>query len=479
MVDSSHVSSAPAPDASAGPRWWSASRLFTEPRPPGLGRLVALGACVNAVAIATGLMNVHFGWNGIHVPFGPVAVDLTIYPPLLVSVLSVVWVGPTWGLLPAYLANLASAIYEGMPLGTAALFACAGALETAILWGSMVVLGISPDLRRLRDLAAFVGVGFIAATISSLAVLIWNTSLGLDFIEGQRVWRGWVVGDFLLLTFVVAPILRLVGPAARTWVDRQFAEPPRQEASFSHAAIFAWSVLAVMSGLVLRGTQMVRRSLDIPPDARTATGELLEPRLLEIELFFALLVVGLVVTTGAFSTALARLSERERSDARHDSLTGCFNRRAYYELFRREADRCRRLAQPLSVLFVDVDHFKPINDRHGHDAGDAVLRHLARRLRAVTRETDLVFRWGGEEFLVLLPHTPAGEARTLAERIQTAIASEPFVGRSSDPPLSVTVSVGIADAAGPGDDPDGPVARADAACYRAKTLGRNRIEADR
>jgi diguanylate cyclase len=478
MVDSSLLPSSPAPDASTGPRWWSATRLFTKPRPPGLGRLIALGVSVNVVAVVTGLMNVHFGWNGIHVPLGPVALDLTVYPPLLISVLAVVWVGPTWGLLPAYLANFASATYEGMPPGTAALFACAGALETAILWGSMVVLGVSPDLRRGRDLAAFVTVGFIAATISSLAVLIWNTSLGLDFIAGQRVWRGWVVGDFLLLTFVVAPILRWAGPAARTWVDRQFAEPPRQEASFSHAAAFAWSVLVVMGGLVLVGTQMLRRSLDIPPDARTASGELLGPRLAEIELFFALLVFGLLVTTGAFSTALARLSERERSDARRDSLTGCFNRRAYYELFKREADRCRRLGQPLSLVFLDVDHFKVINDRYGHDAGDVVLLQLAGRLQAVTRETDLVFRWGGEEFVVLLSHTPAAEARTLAERIQAAVGGEPFTGRSSDPPLALTVSVGVAGAAGHDDDPGGLVARADAACYRAKGLGRNRIEAD-
>jgi diguanylate cyclase len=476
MVDLSLLPLAAASDGAGGPRWWSVTRLFTRPRPPGLWRLVLVGLGVNLAAIVTGLLNVHFDWNGIAVPVGPFIVDLTIYPPLVFSVLAVVWVGPTWGLVPAYLANLASATYGGVPLTTGALFAGAGVLETAILWGSMVVLGISPDLRRARDLVAFVAVGFIAATMSSLAVLIWNTSLGLDFLEGQRVWRGWVVGDVLLVTLVVAPLLRWAGPWARGWVDRQFAEPPRHEASFTHAAIFAWSVFVLMGVLVLVGTQMLHRSLDIPEAARTASGELLVPRLLEIEQFFALLVVGLIVTTGAFSTALARLSERERRDARHDSLTGCYNRRAYYELFRREADRCRRLGQPLSLIFLDLDHFKAVNDRFGHDAGDAVLRALAGRVQAVTRETDLFFRWGGEEFLVLLSHTPSVEARTLAERIQAAVGTTPFMARPSGPPLEITVSLGIAGAREAAEDADALVARADAACYRAKSLGRNRIE---
>ncbi len=476
MVDLPLLPFAAAPDGPGGPRWWSASRLVTRPRPPGLWRLVLVGLGVNLAAIVTGLLNVHFDWNGIAVPVGQLVIDLTVYPPIVISVLSVVWVGPTWGLVPAYLANLASAIYGGVPLGMSVLFAGAGALETAILWGSMVVLGISPDLRRSRDVVAFVAVGFIAATLSSLAVLIWNTSLGLDFLEGQRVWRGWVVGDVLLLVVVVAPLLRWAGPAVRAWVDRQFAEPPRHEASFTHAAIFAWSVFVLMGVLVLVGTQMLQRSLDIPHEARTTSGELLLPRLHEIEQFFALLVVGLIVTTGAFSTALARLSERERRDARHDSLTGCYNRRAYYELFRREADRCRRLGQPLSLIFLDLDHFKTVNDRFGHDVGDAVLRGVAGRVQAVMRETDLFFRWGGEEFLVLLSHTPPVEARALAERIQAAVGGTPFTTRPSGPPLDITVSLGIAGARDTDEDADALVARADAACYRAKNLGRNRIE---
>ena len=461
-----------------GPRWWEASRLFVPPRPPGVRRLALIALAVNVGAVVTGVMNVYFGWNGIRVPLGPVSFDLTIYPPLLLSVLSVLWIGPTWGLVPAYLGNLASALYGGVPPGPSVLFALAGALETAILWGAMVVLGVSPDLRRWRDLARFLALAFIAATISSLAVLIWNTSLGLDFVEGQHVWRGWVIGDFLLLALVGAPILRWSGPAARSWIDRQFAEPPRQEASFTHSAIFAWSLFVLMAVLGLVGTQMLQASLDIPPSARTASGELLEPRLGEIKLFLALLVASLVLTTGAFSTALAQLSERERSDARRESLTGCYNRRAYYELFRRESDRCRRLEQPLSVVLLDVDHFKAINDRYGHEAGDEVLQQLAARCREVIRETDLLFRWGGEEFVILLSHTGVAEARTMAERIRATVGQRPFRVRGASVPLAVTVSLGIAGSTDHREGADEMIARADAACYRAKSGGRDRIEHD-
>ena len=460
----------------SGPRWWAASRLFQRPRTVGIKRVGLVALTVSVAAVATGLMNVLLGWNGIRVPAGPLVIDLTIYPPLLLSVLAALWIGPTWGFVPAYLANLTSAIAGGVPLGSGLIFAFAGVLETAILWGAMVVLNISPDLRRWRDLGRFLALGFIAATISSLGVLIWNTSLGLDFVSGQRMWRGWVVGDFLLLALVAAPLLHWAGPAARSWIDRQFAEPPRQEATFMHSVIFAWLLFAVLGVLVIVGTQMLQGSLDIAPDARTRSGELLLPRLREIEMFLGLLVASLILTTGAFSTALAQIGERERADARRESLTGCYNRRAYYELFRRELDRCRRLGQPLSLAFVDVDHFKTINDRYGHEAGDELLRQLAARFREAIRETDLLFRWGGEEFVILLSHTGPTEARTMAERIRSAVGRTPFRIRGAAPATRATVSIGIAGSLDHVDSADELVARADAACYRAKSQGRDRVE---
>jgi diguanylate cyclase (GGDEF)-like protein len=467
----------PEQETYVGPRWWSITVLREAHRRPGLRRLLLLGLATNAVAVLTGVMNVHFDWNGVPVSVGPLRFELTIYPPLLISVLAAVWIGPMWGIVPAYLANLASAVWSGIPLPTAGLFALAGAIETVILWGSMVTLNVSPDLPRWRDLRRFAEASLIAPATSSLAVLIWNTSLGHDFAEGQRIWRGWVVGDFLQLVLVAAPLLRWLGVPARAWVDRQFGVPPRLELTYTRAAAFAVAVFALMGGLVFLGIGMLQASLELPPGTRTLRGELLEPRLLEVQLFLGLLAIALIVTTGVFSRALARIGERQRALARRDSLTGCFNRRAFDEFFRREADRSRRLGQGLALVFVDVDHFKDANDHFGHEAGDRILQQLAARLQGVVRDTDLIFRWGGEEFVLLLAHTSADEAPALAERVRAAVAERPFAGTGTHPPVALTVSLGTV---GSRDvfDADLLLARADEACYRAKTKGRNRVEHD-
>jgi diguanylate cyclase (GGDEF)-like protein len=197
-----------------------------------------------------------------------------------------------------------------------------------------------------------------------------------------------------------------------------------------------------------------------------------------MQFFVVLLVVVLTLTTGIFSTVLGRMGERQRSLSRRESLTGCFNRRAFYELFPREAERARRLGQGLSLVFLDIDHFKRINDRFGHEFGDRVLQQLAHRLQGAVRETDLLFRWGGEEFVILLGHTAAGDAPALAERVRAAVESRSFVEDELPGPVPVTVSVGTAGTASYPVNPDALLARADAACYRAKEGGRNRVEAD-
>ncbi|HSD29089.1 MAG TPA: GGDEF domain-containing protein, partial [Vicinamibacteria bacterium] len=181
------------------------------------------------------------------------------------------------------------------------------------------------------------------------------------------------------------------------------------------------------------------------------------------------------VAASVFSNVLARMGERQRGLSRRESLTGCFNRRAFYELFPREVERARRLGQGVALVFLDLDHFKRVNDRHGHETGDRVLQQLAARLLGIIRETDLLFRWGGEEFVILLPHTVTAEAPVLAERIRAAVAERPFVTHDSHPGVSMTVSVGVAGEMGGPVDADALLARADAACYRAKEAGRNRV----
>ncbi len=458
-----------------GPTWWPLTRLREFGANPGMRRIAFLWLVVNMAAILTGVLNAALGWNGIETRLGPFRFDLTIFPPLVLSLLCAIWLGPTWGMVPAYLANLASALWSGIAWPTSLLFALAGAIETVIFWGSMVTLNIAPDLRRGRDLRRLLAVALIAPITSSLAVVIWNTALGLDFLTGQRIWRGWVIGDFLQTLLVVAPILHFLSGPVRAWTFRQFASSPRNEVTYTRTALLAFLVFALMSVLVFVGIGMLQSSLEIDPGTRTLSGELLRPRLFEIQFFHGLLLAALVLATGVFSTALARMSERQRGLARRESLTGCFNRRAFYELFPRESDRSRRLGQGIALVFLDIDRFKEINDRLGHEMGDRVLQQLALRMQSVIRETDLLFRWGGEEFVILLSHTAPDDAFSLAERVRAAVADRPFLASEVSPPVTVTASLGTSGTSAYPVAPDDLLTRADAACYRAKERGRNRV----
>ena len=157
-----------------------------------------------------------------------------------------------------------------------------------------------------------------------------------------------------------------------------------------------------------------------------------------------------------------------------DSLTSLRNRRAFDERLEDAFEQARRYERPLSLILIDVDHFKPINDAFGHDTGDAVLRGVAELIADSTRQADFVARIGGEEFGVLLPETPLFEAMQVAEKIRARIAATPVAT------LDVTVSLGVANAlhSSVRNTPELYHA-ADQALYRAKANGRNRTEMER
>lgn len=134
--------------------------------------------------------------------------------------------------------------------------------------------------------------------------------------------------------------------------------------------------------------------------------------------------------------------ERLRVQAHHDALTNLYNRRALEEGLKRELGRVRRYAGLLSLVFLDLDDFKGVNDRFGHDAGDRVLVHLARVLQAMTREADLVARLAGDEFVLVLPETPPENARRLLQRIQQRLCAEPCI--EGEKPIVIGLSYGIA-----------------------------------
>ena len=179
----------------------------------------------------------------------------------------------------------------------------------------------------------------------------------------------------------------------------------------------------------------------------------------------------LQVTADLIGAALARkrLAGELEHQASHDVLTGLNNRRRFEELLRREIERTSRYQRPFAVIMFDIDHFKPINDRHGHDIGDAVLSELAGITAEQVRDSDIPARWGGEEFIVLLPETDAEGARQAAEGLRRRIAETLFTGAGR-----ITISLGLTQYRS-GDSLDSLLKRTDEAMYRAKEEGRNRV----
>ncbi len=182
---------------------------------------------------------------------------------------------------------------------------------------------------------------------------------------------------------------------------------------------------------------------------------------------FALIVAIVVAWNLRINKLYAELEHRSRTDP----LTGLANRTHLDAVLRQEADRAERYDRPFAVILFDVDHFKAVNDAHGHLAGDKVLKAMADAAKATVRTSDMVGRWGGEEFLVLCPETDAASALILAERLRLAVRGESFVTGTVQ-----TVSLGVA-AFAPGDSVDSLLIRADNALYRAKNAGRDRAMA--
>lgn len=158
-----------------------------------------------------------------------------------------------------------------------------------------------------------------------------------------------------------------------------------------------------------------------------------------------------------------------------DSLTGVYNNRYFYERLEEEISLARRTDGHLALIMLDIDHFKRYNDTYGHRQGDRLLREVARIMSEKCRETDIVCRYGGEEFGIILPHASRTEALGVAERIREAIASHPFEGRESQPNGVLTISAGVAVFPDDAQTVGELVERADIALYRAKSSGRNAV----
>jgi diguanylate cyclase (GGDEF)-like protein len=183
-----------------------------------------------------------------------------------------------------------------------------------------------------------------------------------------------------------------------------------------------------------------------------------------------------IADNAALAIRNAQLFERMRLLSTQDELTGLANRRLLRTYLDREVDHARRFHKSFSLLVIDIDHFKYLNDRHGHPVGDAALRETAKLLTGHVRKVDLVARVGGEEFMVLLPRTDTQAAALVAEKLRNAFSQHAFAGGADQPSGALTVSIGVSELYTADDEHgDSLVARADLALYAAKRAGRNRV----
>ena len=316
-----------------------------------------------------------------------------------------------------------------------------------------------------------VAAAFLALSMGTTGFFMLSVRMGwnLRFKHRWLMWAQLMSNYVIQLIFIVAATKLWIIFLASSLISFNYAMLGFTPQQFR----WTWWGYGATTGLAL---WIGRSRFDYP--------ELSSVNLVLLWLFFFLAVRRLSLIGMQFSTLRAELSQRnkqlERSIARiqelasHDDLTGAFNRRHFMELLHDERERSHRTQQVYSVALFDLDHFKSINDRFGHAAGDAVLRDFCTLVQAHMRVTDRFARWGGEEFVLLMPVTTPVESASLAvERIRAAVAGHAWNGNPVLPAdFRATVSAGVATCQ-PRESVEALIARADAALYKAKEAGRN------
>jgi len=290
---------------------------------------------------------------------------------------------------------------------------------------------------------------------SNLAMRVWERLLAYSFILAGLCWG---VGGWLLLpeefAYRAMIFFFLIGMAS---------------AAVAVYSIHVWAVMLTILALVLPATLDFALQDSLPERLMAIAATLFM-----IVAYRALRITNhFVLRSHLLSYELQKAKEHAETLARTDFLTGMHNRRSFYDLCETPFRVARRHGQDLAVILFDIDRFKGINDAHGHAVGDEVIRSLARIVASTGRESDVAGRVGGEEFAILLPHTDAGNAKELAERLREQM--EQSVVHLDRGEVKFTVSFGVAQMGVGCESLEALVAAADGALYEAKERGRNRV----
>jgi diguanylate cyclase len=307
-------------------RWWQPQDLLRSATPRASLPILAAWAVACGVSIAAAQLTI--GWAAIPVRVGPLVADVSIYPPLTLCVLLTLWIGPWWGIVPAYLSSFALSLHHGMPPLTGAVFSLATPIALTVLWSLMVMLEVSPALPSVRDLARFAVLSLVATGASSVGALVWDYHHGFSFPQALAVWRGWVLGDFLQIVLIVGPLLFFLDRPARRWLAAHLAPEPRSGLGNRFFVGVFTLVLFVMIAIGATAARLFLSSLSATPDTHQVSFGTLRTTLWEAAVFLSIYALVFVASVVVFSSTLGTriewhlrdISERQRIQEERERL---------------------------------------------------------------------------------------------------------------------------------------------------------------
>jgi len=393
--------------------------------------------------IPSGMLTRVFDWSGIPIELGGETIHLTVYIPMLFCVPIALWLGYWWA-----------------------------------------------NLRTLRSILTFSAFSLLSSLTGSAGAYVWahTNSVGLDSVF--PIWQGWWLGGWLQSMLIVAPVLALIGGRVEKRVSKLSEQKPNVQDLIVRSLPMVWHSVAILLAYVFAARYLAYARFESLAtkelQAESVTPLLEMVNTLSYPIFLMTgVIIGLVYfgyrSLFRWTERFNLLNQELRSQnqqleklATIDALSGVFNRRKVFSLIAAEFIRAKRTRQSMTIVMSDADHFKSINHNHGHHVGDQVIRQLAIRLEGALRDYDVLGRYGGEEFIVMLPQTTVKEASQVANRIREVVELRPLNTTIGD--VDVTVSIGCATQAEEDEDFKEIVERADHALYRAKARGRNCVE---
>ena len=447
--------------------------------------LLWLAMCL--IIVPSGMLTRIFEWTGIGIDVAGMTIYLTLYVPMLLCVPLVMWLGYWWAAIPAYFSTFTVALLGGMPIGWIVIFSFANPIGLAIYAMFYRVTPLRCDLRGLESLVGFVMIALVASLAGSVGAFIWALTNDVGLSVAHPVWLGWWLGGWLQAVIVVGPILYWCTPAMERYlapIKNSFLHLHNARGAMVAmiASFVTILVCYVAAGRVIGLKQMESvnwlggETMGID-QAQNIVDSLSYPLFILLAVMIALAYLAYRAVEfwhqimRGVNEKLTAQNEQLVTLVNRDPLSGLYNRRKVFEQLNHDFARAERTNTSLSVIMVDADKFKSVNDTHGHLVGDQVIQAIATRIQQTLREYDTAGRFGGEEFIGILPDSPVEDANKVAERIREQIALTPVITEVGA--LNITVSIGVASLSGHDVNGQAVVDRADKALLRAKESGRN------